>query len=489
MKGPGTKMRWRARIVFCLGLAGMALAACGRRHPVCEDDSLDVVRPDDWTVATHCKEAEPDYAEVFDASAVHVVDIGISSADHAASLADIETKLTSFSGTDLDALPKPEWYPATVKVEGKTWSKVAMRYKGHASLKGAFSSGVQKYSFILDFDHFADEDPDLLNQRFHGFSRLAFSSAYNDPSHLRDTLGNALFRAAGLYASRTAFAAVYLDWGEGKTYLGLYTVIEDAAASMLKAQFGDASGNLYKPWGEAARLGSLSSVSSDEAALAAHLSTYFEKSTNEGLEDYSDVVGFLEALHDERRTSDPAAWRARLEERFDVATWLKTLALNQTMENWDGYGCMHHNYYLYADPGRGGRLVYVPWDLNESLTAHESCATASSVTLGEVSDEWPLVSYLLADSTYRAEYCGDLQTVLDTAFVLDDLEGQMTAQYALVAPYVVGPEAEEVYPYRACLSCKQEDFEVSLMTGLNALVPHVRARRAAVEAALAAGCP
>lgn len=46
--------------------------------------------------------------------------------------------------------------------------------------------------------------------------------------------------------------------------------------------------------------------------------------------------------------------------------FLRYLALNNLMENWNSYGNMTHNYYLYGDPAQDGRLVWVPWNFNMS---------------------------------------------------------------------------------------------------------------------------
>ncbi|MGC4114733.1 MAG: CotH kinase family protein [Myxococcales bacterium] len=495
MTGPeADSARTSRAVVSCLGLAWLALASssCSRGHPVCKGDGLDVVRPEGWTVETHCSEAAPERARICDRTRVHTIDLVMSKEDYEASIQDLDGLISGFTGGDLDQLATPDWYPVTVKYDGETWTKVAKRYKGHASLRGAFLNGLLKLSFLLDFDRLAGDDPAVKDQRFFGFRRLALSSAYNDPSHLRDTLGAEIFRASGVHASCTGFAAIYLDWGEGRTYLGEYTVIEDAADSMLAAEFGDASGNLYKPWGDAARWLSPEAMQAAAAAegssLTKYLAKYFEQSTNEGLDDFADVLAAVGALHDPRRTSDPAAWRANLEARFDVPAFLLALATNQAMGNWDSYGCKPHNYFLYGDPTQGGRLVYVPWDLNESLARHESCANAGSVTLDQIGAEWPLVQYVLADAVYRAEYCKDLQVVLDKALVVDTLTATISGYHSLIAPYVSGPEATEVYPNIACLSCKPEVFDVSLTTSSDALIPYLAERRAAVEAVLAAGC-
>ena len=92
----------------------------------------------------------------------------------------------------------------------------------------------------------------------------------------------------------------------------------------------------------------------------------FDKETNKDESDWSDVIAAIEALNADK--SDPAAWRAGLEAVFNVDEFLRWLAVNTTIQNWDTYGSMAHNYYLYGDPTDNGRLAWIPWDNNMALS-------------------------------------------------------------------------------------------------------------------------
>jgi spore coat protein H len=151
---------------------------------------------------------------------------------------------------------------------------------------------------------------------------------------------------------------------------------------------------------------------------------------------------------------------------------------------------MHHNCFVYADPSRGGRFVWFPWDLNESMLerTQTGCPAPGSVLLREIVEaqsgidaDWPLIRYLLADATYLAVYRKELRAFLDGAFAQAPVIARMERTHALIAPWVVGPEAVEAYPYT---NTTQAGFKSSLTGGDSALEPHVKARRAAVEAAL-----
>jgi len=470
----------------------LASACAGQKDPPinCEGDPPEIVRPDFWAVDSHCPGTEPDYDKVFDDQVVHRFDIVISSENYEAMMEDMDEKFSGGSMIpDPDALPVPIYVPVTVHYDGKEWTNVGMRWKGHSSLKAAWQSGVRKLAFRLSFDHFESSDASLRDQRFFGFDELSFANGYNDSSLLRDKVGADIFRAAGVPAARGTFAAVYLDWEDESAYLGLYTMIEDPADQMLEAQIGEGSGNLYKPWGDAARWLPIDELEEGQDEFEIH----FEPKTNESSTDWSDVIAAIEALHAEPGPGT-SEWRSGLEEVFDVQTFLEVLAVNQTIVNWDSYGCMHHNYYVYANPLDGGRLLWFPWDLNESMLyrTQGGCPDPGSVMLDEIvhpdpeNDEidadWPLIGLLLADDEYFAAYCEALRATLDDAFVEETVITELRRQHDLIAPYVVGPEEVEDYPYT---NCTADGFNGSLTEGETALEPHVSERRAAVEAALA----
>lgn len=468
-------------------------AGTGTGEGLCSDDVL--TRPAEWAVDTHCPGIAPNYAEVFDASRVHRIDLEMAAEDFSAMETDLK-KIKAQASGDLDGIPTPMWVPVKVAYKNKIWTQVGMRWKGHASLTGALSANIDKLSIALDFDHQEDNAPELVNQQFYGFKKLNLANGYKDASAIRDKTAGDIFRAAGVPAPRTSFAAIYLNTGAGPVYYGLYTIIEDPADEMLAVQLGDGSGNLYKPWGEAAKWLSLAEVQQ------ADVQTYFEKETNEDSGDWSDIIAALTALHADR--TDAATWRTNLEKVFDVPSFLRVIAVNQIMVNWDSYGCMHHNYLVYANPANGNRLTWMPWDLNEALSNRGSatCLPPGSILFDEIvnrsadatiDSNWPLIKFILGDTTYRADYLSIVKEVLDTAFASDRLKSAMQADHDLIAPYITGPTETEAYPLS---NTTTEKFSASL-TGTDAsgtvvsavsdpLFLHIEERRSAVQAVLTA---
>lgn len=470
---------------LALALVFLPLLACegdidtdpGPPGESCEDDEADLQRPNSWTVASHCKGQDPDYDLLFDDTVVHRLDITVTAEDYAATMTDLDSLLGSSGGGPggggpggggVDVSTEPIFVPVTVDFGDKRWKYVGMRYKGNSSLRSSYQEGIQKLSFRLDFDEFEDDHPEIDDQRFYGFKKMTFSNGFNDPSLIRDKVAADIFRDGGVPAARGAFAAVHVDFGQGPVYFGLYTMIEDVSDELPDAQFADGSGNLYKPDGDGAELDTFV-----EAAMI--------KKTNEDAADFSDVIGLIDALN---ANTSGATWREGLEAVFDVDSFLTYLAINQAMVNWDGYGRMTHNYYLYADPSAAGRIVFVPWDLNEALLDRGNSgmtAGASDVMLDAVGADWPLIRRVLDDATYRAAYEVELDNGLAGAFAEDAVKARMQRYHDLIAPYAVGADGESA-PYTFLVS--DSDFDGSLTTGSSALFPHVESRVAAVEQAL-----
>lgn len=434
---------------------------------LCDDDPAELVRPDGWGSDSHCKGADPDYELLFDDTQVQRIDLTIAAEDYA----DMRSDLASIAASN-DWELDPIYVPADVEYGGKTWWQVGVRYKGNSSLHSAASQGIDKLSLRFKFDEYEDTNPDLIDQRFYGFKKMTFSNGFKDDSLIRDKLGGDIFRAAGVPVARSAFVRIYVDVGEGPSYWGLYTMVEDPSNKMLDSQFADASGNLYKPDGDGAQLQSF-----DEASMI--------KKTNEELADYADVQELITALND----GAGEQWRADLESIFDVNGFLTLLAVNQSIVNWDSYGWMTHNYYLYADPS-DGLIKWIPWDLNESLLVQGGGpgpggggpgGGSDSVLLDEISAQWPMIRRLLDDEVYNATYRQNLLDLQTGAFDLDTTSALAQTYHDLIAPYVVGSDGEQAgYTFLA----SDAAFESSISGGNNAIADHIADRHAEVSAAL-----
>ncbi|MFY0627715.1 MAG: CotH kinase family protein [Reichenbachiella sp.] len=390
----------------------------------------------DWTTETHSKSADPNFEEVFDDTAVKRLDIVFTSARWQSMLDDMTSLYGTFGENSGGSGPggggpggsnfadeDPIFVPAEVFYNDQEWYRVGVRFKGNSSLQSSWNNGILKLSFKLDFDEFEDDYPQIDDQRFYGFKKLSLKNNYDDKSMLREKIAADVFKNAGLAVSHTAFYSLYVDHGEGPIYFGLYTLVEEVDDTVCETQFTNDNGNLYKPDGDAASF-ALGTFDEDE----------FVKKNNEDEADYSDVESLYAILHDESRTTDPLTWRTNLETVFDTEVFLKYLAVNTVIQNWDTYGRMTHNFFLYQN-SENNRLTWIPWDNNEALQdGKQGGSLALDFSDLDVS-QWPLIGYLYADGVYKAKYDAYVQETIDEAFSVNKLQAQYEIYGSLIEPY------------------------------------------------------
>ncbi len=423
----------------------------------------------DWTTETHTKFIDPNYDVVFNQTEVLRFDITIASDDWS----DMQTNLASVvgsgggpggggpggGGASMDE--DPAWFKCSFKYGGKEWYNVGVRYKGNSSLQSAYQSGNNKLSFKLDFDEFEDMYPLLKNQRFYGFKQLNLNNNFDDKSLMREKVAADLFRQFGLASAHTTFCIIYVDNGSGPKYYGVYTIVEEVDDTVLEDQFDDDNGNLYKPDGDAA---AFSSGSYDEDEM--------EKKSNESEADYTDVLALYNAINSSNRTSDTTLWKINLEAAFNVDGFVKWLAANTVIQNWDTYGRMTHNFYLYNNPA-DNKLTWIPWDNNEALQFGKM-GGALSFGMTEVGANWPLIRYIIDQPEYYNRYKYYLQKFVDEVFIASDLNDAYTTYYDLIRDYAY----DEVSGYTYINSDSEFDQAV------NTLKTHAQTRASATNSFL-----
>lgn len=506
-------------------LAGCVfLYACKVKEDVDPDETggSNLALTPDWTEATHSKNADPNYDVVFPQDKVNTLEITMTTTDWENIQADMLTKAgfafgsgagtstmpggggqaggggtiptdSTFTGGGvpggtpptgggaagggaaagggnagggaLDIISGDPIYVATsVKFNGKEWYHVGFRLKGNSSLSGAWREGIYKLPFKLNFDEFEDDYPEIKNQRFYGFKEFSMSPGYDDNSLMRDKLASDLFRNAGVPAAKTAFYKIYINFGSGLKYCGVYTMVEVIDDTMVENQFGEDNGNIYKP----------------ESTFQSFTQSEFEKKNNETEANWSDVQSIITYLNASTRTSNATQWRSNLESVFNVDHFVKVQAVNNVIVNWDAYGSMAHNYYLYNHSSK--KMMWIPWDFNLSMTASSNSTQVGggasmrgvSLSMSEVTSSWPLLRYIADDATYYTKYKSYVKEFTENQFTVDKVNAMIDKNYNLIAPYVIGTEPEQKgYTYLSSSS----DFT----NAITALKAHIVTRNAAVK--------
>jgi len=383
----------------------------------------------------------PDYSWVFPEEQVKMITINLGQGNWDKIQRDMEWRTarkfgsaTTIPGATppagngaLDAVPgDPIFVEADVKQGENTWNKVGFRLKGNASLSGSWRSSIYKLPFKLKFDEWENQYPDIKNQRFYGFKELSFVPSFADDSFLKEKLLTQLFRNNGVMACKVAYYRVFIDFGQGLKNCGIYQAIEIVEEHMVEVQSGKKVGNVYKP----------------ESNLQQFITTQIEKQNNQLVADYSDIKQLIALLNSPLRVTDNSQWKKNLEAIFDVKAFLRYLAVNNTVGNWDSYGVLAHNYYI---ANTDGVLHWVPYDLNLSFQMRgglNNSRFSLSMDMKEVTNQWPLIRYIVDDPEYFAYYKSAVKEFIQKDFNPTMMGAYLQKHKAILQPYFTGTGVE-----------------------------------------------
>jgi hypothetical protein len=236
---------------------------------------------------------------------------------------------------------------AALDCDGADYPEVGLRFKGNSSYM--VGQGVKK-PFKVDVDRFDK------NARHAGLTGFNLHNNALDRTLMREALSYALFRDAGVTASRTSTALVYLtvDRLHDHKLAGLYTVVEEVDKPFLKDRFGSAKGLLLKP----ENCFNLPYLGDDFKRYE----TIYRPKTEPTPQTSARLIEFLKLIHQ----ADDAAFERSIASYLDVDGFLRFIAANVMLANMDSFLSTGHNFYMYVHPDTL-KVHFIPWDLNLSL--------------------------------------------------------------------------------------------------------------------------
>jgi hypothetical protein len=217
-------------------------------------------------------------------------------------------------------------------------------------LRGNTSRYSQKKSFKVSFNTF------VLGGKFYGMEKMNLNGEHNDPSIIRSHLSWEWLREDSIPAPRTAYSRVYIN-GD---YFGLYIIVEHVDEEFIQSRYRNNDGNLYMCLypADLTYLGSNPDLykftSGDRRA--------YELKTNTDFDDYSDLANFIDVLNN----TPLGDLECRLQEIFNLNSYLKVMALDVVTGNWDGYIYNKNNFYLYHNT-ETDKFEYLPYDLDNTF--------------------------------------------------------------------------------------------------------------------------
>ncbi|MEZ4887847.1 MAG: CotH kinase family protein [Chitinophagales bacterium] len=283
-----------------------------------------------------CTELAPiqAYHPLFDDSTIPRIDIGIEPID-LQTILEFPQSDDEFSAT----------FTYTNKMEETVIENIGFRLRGNTSRNAA------KKSFKVSFNTFES------GRKFHGLEKMNLNGEHNDPSIIRSKLCWDILGQMDVIASRANHVALYIN-GD---YYGLYINVEHIDEEFLKDRYtGNDGGNLYRCLYPADL--NFEGNSPENYKEEQNGRRKYDLKTNTITDDYTDFVNFITVLN-ETPTAD---FKVAISEVMDVDVFLRTLAADVFMGNWDGYSFNINNFYLYHNPSTD-KFEYIAYDLDNTF--------------------------------------------------------------------------------------------------------------------------
>jgi len=131
--------------------------------------------------------------------------------------------------------------------------------------------------------------------------------------------------------------------------------------------------------------------------------------------------------------ADDATFRQQIESHLAVDEFLRYVAVNSAITNFDSFLSTGHNYYLYINP-TDGRCHFIPWDMNLSFGGYTWLGTAEQISATSIThayaDHNRLIERLLAIDSYAAAYRAHMRRLIDGPLSPE----KMRNRFAAMAP-------------------------------------------------------
>ncbi len=402
------------------GLLVLALALAG-----CSGDDGGPALPDGGVDAPDAPDAAVDLsAALFPRDRVLDVQITMAPADWAALRSQPRpSDLSDTTCARQPTAPGYTYYSASITIDGATTAQVGLRKKGNLGSLSTTRPGLR-----------VKANEYVAGQRIAGLEVLTLNNNHQDDALISQCLGYELFAAAGLPASRCAFAHVRVN-GED---LGVYSHVESVREEFLARHFADATGNLYESGGD----------------FVVGATGGFQPKTNSTAPDCSDLDRVVTAL------GAPAAQLpTQLGAVVDLPAYARFWAMEVVTDHWDGYANNQNNFFVYHDPSTD-KMSFIPWGIDDLFSGRQRTTRPYSVfACGSL--PWKLY----ATPATRAQYLAALRDVLDTVWDAPAIILEIDRMQALLAPLADAEFPARLAPIRAFVNGREAQLRAELAAG------------------------
>ncbi len=250
---------------------------------------------------------------------------------------DWEAELADFNNTDVEV-------PATVTVDGQSYSNVGVHFRGMSSFM--MVPAGSKRSLNLSFD-FVDS-----KQRLYGYKTLNLLNAHEDPTFLHSVLYSEIARKY-IPAPKANFVKVAIN---GENW-GVYVNAQQFNKDFLGENYPSTKGTRWKVQGSPMGRGGLEYLGDDVEQYKSR----YQLKTDDGDKVWQALIKLCKTLN----TAPLDQLEAELAPMLDIDETLWFLALDNALINGDGYWVRASDYAIFRD--EKGVFHMVPHDMNEAF--------------------------------------------------------------------------------------------------------------------------
>lgn len=287
----------------------------------------------------------------------------------------------------------------SVSINGFVFDSVGVKYKGNSSYKPS----QIKNPFHIELDTYKKQDYD-------GYTDIKLSNVAKDPSFVREVLSYKILQNY-MDAPLSNYAKVYVN----SELIGVYVSSESISKKFVKSRFGSKN-NTFVKCNPPAGAGPGNFHYPNLVYFGQDSTVYYPKYELQSDQGWKDLVALCDTLNNNV---------ANIEKILDVDRALWMLAFDNVFVNLDSYiGALAQNYYLYQDDY--GRFLPIVWDLNESFGSFSATGTGNLNNTADkqnldpflhINDQnYPLISQLLKNTTYKKMYMAHFKTMLQDNF-------------------------------------------------------------------------
>ncbi|MFM1767931.1 MAG: hypothetical protein RJA22_460 [Verrucomicrobiota bacterium] len=316
------------------------------------------------------------------------------------------------------------WSTGAVTLGGRRFTNAAVRVKGNGTYLSSLHGN--KRSFKVDLNR------NVRGQKLGEVDELNFHNLLNDASCLSDALGYEFYRAAGVPASRTAYAYldVTVDGKWDRQPLGLYALVEPVDEAFVAERFGSKRTPLFKP----VTYQLFEDLGADWAAYA-DIYDLKTEATDAEKRRVMELARLVSHAGD-------AEFARRIGGFLDLDAFARFLACEVLLSNHDGFLADGQNFYVYLDPATQ-RFGFIPWDLDLSWGGFFLLGTPRERERASIWHPWVgrhrFLERVLGVEDFRGRYRRQLEDLLGRLLVPQRLQARIDE----LAEVVRGPVAAE----------------------------------------------